>query len=83
RGLLEAGSQDSRVPFEMACIQALKGEKDEAFRWLERAVEAGWRWPLGLRSPLLDSLRSDERFGRIEARIETLLGQMRRRAGLN
>ena len=80
---LEGGNQDWSVPFDMACVHALRGEKDEAFRWLERAVEAGWRgWPLGTRSPLLDSLRSDERLGRIEARVEDLVAEMRRRAGL-
>jgi hypothetical protein len=68
----------------LTCVHALKGDKDEAFRWLEQAIEAGWRgWPLGTRSPLLDPLRSDERFGRIEARLEALVVQMRRRAGLS
>ena len=81
---LERGNQDWSAPFDMACVHALKGDKDEAFRWLEQAVEAGWRgWPIGTRSPLLDPLRSDERFGRIEARLEALVGQMRRRAGLS
>jgi hypothetical protein len=62
----------------------LRGEKDEAFRWLDKAVEAGWRErPVGTRDPLLDSLRSDPRFQRIETRLETLTSQMRRRAGLS
>jgi len=81
---LESGNQDWSVPFDMACVHALRSEKDEAFRWLDRAVESGWRgWPLGTRGPLLDPLRSDERFKRIEARLATLVSQMRRRAGLS
>jgi TolB-like protein/Tfp pilus assembly protein PilF len=77
------GNQDWSVPFDTACVHALRGEKEEAFLWLDRAVEAGWRgWPLGTRSPLLDSLRSDPRFRQLEARLETLVKQMRRRAGL-
>jgi len=80
---LESGNQDWSVPFDMACVHALRSEKDEAFRWLDRAVESGWRgWPLGTRSPLLDPLRRDARFKRIEARLATLVSQMRRRAGL-
>jgi eukaryotic-like serine/threonine-protein kinase len=84
RRQLERGNQDWSVPFDMACVHALRSEKDEAFRWLDRAIESGWRgWPLGTRTPLLDSLRSDDRLGRIEARLATLISQMRRRAGLS
>jgi serine/threonine protein kinase/tetratricopeptide (TPR) repeat protein len=81
---LENGNQDWSVPFDMACVHALRSEKDEAFRWLDLAVESGWRgWPLGTRSPLLDPLRSDERLGRLEARVAALVSEMRRRAGLS
>jgi serine/threonine protein kinase/tetratricopeptide (TPR) repeat protein len=81
RRAADEGNQDWSVPYDTACVHALRGDKDEAFRWLDKAVEAGWRaWPLGTRSPLLDSLRSDPRFHRIEARLEELVGQMRRRA---
>ena len=84
RRQLEAGKEDWTVRFDMACVHALRSEKDEAFRWLDRAVEAGWRgWPLGTRIPLLDSLRGDERLGRIEARLAALISEMRRGAGLD
>ena len=84
RQAADEGNQDWSVPYDTACVHALRGEKDEAFRWLDKAVEAGWRgWPLGTRNPLLDSLRSDPRFRRIEARLEELVSQMRRRAGLS
>jgi len=81
---LEGGNQDWSVPFDTACVHALRGEKDEAFHWLDRSVEAGWRgWPLGTRSPLLDSVRSDPRLQQIEARLQTLVSEMRKRAGLS
>jgi len=77
------GNQDWTVQYDTACVHALRGEKDEAFSWLDKAVEGGWRgWPLGTRSPLLDSLRSDSRFQKLETHLETLVSQMRRRAGL-
>ncbi|MEO8430025.1 MAG: protein kinase [Acidobacteriota bacterium] len=80
----DEGNEDWTVPYDTACVHALRGKKDEAFRWLDKAVEAGWRgWPLGTRDPLLDSLRSDPRFHRIKARLEELVGQMRRSAGLS
>ena len=61
----------------------LRGEKDEAFRSLDKSIEAGWRgWPLGSRDPLLDPLRNDPHFKQIEARLEKLVTEMRRRAAL-
>jgi len=78
------GNQDWSVPYDTACVHALRGEKVEAFRSLQQAVEAGWRgWPLGKRDPLLDSLRTDPRFHQLAARLEALVNQMRRRAGLS
>ncbi len=84
RRAAEDGNQDWSVPYDTACVHTLRGERDEAFRWLDRAVDAGWRgWPLSTRSPLLDSLRSDARFPLLEAKLETLIRDMRRRARLN
>jgi tetratricopeptide (TPR) repeat protein len=78
------GNRDWSVPYDTACVHALRGEKDQAYRWLDKAVEAGWRgWPLSTRSPLLDSLRGDPRFRQLEPRLDTSVLQMRRRAGLN
>jgi serine/threonine protein kinase/tetratricopeptide (TPR) repeat protein len=77
------GNQDWSVPFDTACVHALRGEKDEAFRWLDKSIETGWRgWPLGTRSPLLDPLRSDARFKQLESRLAELVRQARRNAGL-
>src|SRR5262249_13240222 len=82
RRAAEEGNQDWSVPFDTACVHALRGQKDEAFRWLDKAVEAGWRgWPLGTRSPLLDPLRSDPRFKQLEAHLDDLVRQRRRRGG--
>jgi serine/threonine protein kinase/Tfp pilus assembly protein PilF len=77
------GNEDWSVPFDTACVHVLRGEKDEAFRWLDKAIEAGWRgWPLGTRSPLLDPLRTDARFKQVESRLAELVRQARRNAGL-
>ena len=84
RRAADEGNEDWTVAYDTACVHALRGEKDEAFRWLDKAVEAGWRgWPLGNRDPILDSLRSDPRLHRMEARLDELIGRMRRSAGLS
>lgn len=79
---LDSGNDFWGVPFELACIHAIGGDKDGAFQWLERAYEAGWRgWPQASWSPLLDPLRGDARFKRLMVRIDVDIAAMRKRAG--
>lgn len=55
----------------MAQAQAVLGRRDEAFRWLERAISRGFiNYPfLSERDPLIANLRSDQRFGDLMSRV--------------
>jgi TolB-like protein/Tfp pilus assembly protein PilF len=80
---LDSGNDFWGVPFDLACVHAIEGDRDAAIQWLERAYEAGWRgWPQSNWSPLLDPLRGDPRFRRLMARIDADVAAMRKRAGL-
>ncbi len=77
----EDGNEHYGIPAELAAISAVRGETEEALQWLERAYQAGHRWSVGLRrDPMFDSVREDERFVQLVARIEADLEAMRRRA---
>ena len=83
RRQLDAGNEYWGVPFDLACVNAIEGNRDEALRWLDKAYDAGWRgWPQASWTPLLDSLRQDSRFQRLMRRIDEDVAAMRRRAGL-
>jgi tetratricopeptide (TPR) repeat protein len=83
RRQLEAGNQQWGIPFDIACVHVLRGHTDEALRWLEKAVDAGWRgWPVERWHPILDPLRGDERFKKLMARIDSSVAEMRQKAGL-
>ena len=57
-------------PMFFAEVHASLGEKDLAFKWLDRAAEDRTVWVLGLNLwPELDSLRSDPRFAALVRRI--------------
>lgn len=57
-------------PYTVATIYAGLGEKDQAFKWLEKAFEDRDIWLMNLRvDPLLKSLRSDKRFTDLLQRI--------------
>jgi len=50
-------------PFQLAVVAVGLDDKDRAFTWLEKAVEArDWALPMLKADPFFDSLRSDPRF---------------------
>jgi DNA-binding winged helix-turn-helix (wHTH) protein/TolB-like protein len=66
RGILvELDQQKQRYvsPYTIATIYAGLGEKDQAFKWLEKAFEDRDIWLMNLKvDPLFAGLRSDQRF---------------------
>jgi serine/threonine protein kinase len=79
-GAVEAFSEDTKnwawndpeCPYFVASAFALGGAKEEALKWLERAVERGWiNYPLLARQdPLLKSIRDEERFKELMVRVK-------------
>jgi protein kinase/serine/threonine-protein kinase len=77
---LEQGDEGNDTPFSMAAIYAVQGDKEEALRWLEKAVDAGWRYyNYASRYPLLENIRDDGRFKRIIDETKAKVAEMRRR----
>ncbi len=64
---------DFHLPWLMAEGYALLGDKEEALRWLERAVERGnFNYPLWNEiDPLLANLRSEPRFQKLMERVKS------------
>jgi DNA-binding winged helix-turn-helix (wHTH) protein/TolB-like protein/Tfp pilus assembly protein PilF len=57
-------------PYTVATIYAGLGEKDKAFKWLEKAFEDRDIWLMNLKvDPVLKDLRSDQRFTNLLQRI--------------
>ena len=72
----EAADADHDVAYWLATAYAVLGERDEAFRWLGRAVELGnENRPLFESDPSWEPLREDPRFGELMARIESPPGR--------
>jgi len=78
---LKEGGESRQVPYYVAGINAVQGNKEEAYAWLERAIDAGWRdYRLGILDPLMENLRNDERYKLMMATVKGMIDQMRRRA---
>ena len=80
RKQIEQGNEASYIPYEMAAIHAIQGNKAEAYTWLQKAIDAGWRdYRLGLIDPLLENLHDDEQFQEMMAQVQAMVDEMRKR----
>ena len=69
---LERGNPVHHAMHELACTEALLGHPREAVAWLRKAAHNGLPdYPLFLRDPLLDSLRSDPEFIQLMAELKS------------
>ncbi len=76
---LDQGSEWYIVLYDLAAINAIQGNKAEAYKWLQKAIDAGWRtYRLGLIDPLMENLRNDEQFKQMMAQVKTNVDDMRK-----
>lgn len=79
--MIASGADDPRLPWEIGCIHAIRGEVDEALAWLERGFSEGWRWVIQVEvDPLLDAVRGSPRFQRLVSEMAADVETMRRQA---
>jgi serine/threonine-protein kinase len=75
-GALRAGGANFDVAYWVASVYALLGERDEAFRWLERAIKLGnENRPWFESDPNWEALREDARFGELMSGVESPPGR--------
>ncbi len=71
---MAAGDDSFAPPYNRARIGAMLGRKDEAYHWLEQAIEMGWRYyyqlNMGPNDRLLENLHGDRRFQTMMARVK-------------
>jgi tetratricopeptide (TPR) repeat protein len=70
RQLVNTGDERPGVLREIAAIYAAKGDREQAYGWYQRAIEAGWRLEMIHPSPLLYSLSGDLRFQGMRSEID-------------
>ena len=68
--LRERGDHRHVPPFNIAMVYAGLGERDEAFKWLEKAYECRSLWLIFLNvHPMFENLRPDPRFSALARRM--------------
>ena len=74
------GDTSFRARVGIAAVHALRGDREVAYRWLQRAIDAGFYAYAELeRHPCFASLRGEERFRRMMDGVRARVEEIRRR----
>jgi serine/threonine protein kinase/Flp pilus assembly protein TadD len=77
--LINQGSESYVPRNNLAAIYAILNNKQEAYRWLRLAFDAGWRlYRLTSIDPSFENLRNEEQFKNIIAQMKTKVDEQRR-----
>jgi TolB-like protein/DNA-binding SARP family transcriptional activator/tetratricopeptide (TPR) repeat protein len=77
---IAGGNEDPELRYSLAALHAIQGDREEAYRWLDEMIAAGWSHaPLLRWDPLLEALYGDIRFDRILASSDAELARQRAR----
>jgi tetratricopeptide (TPR) repeat protein len=78
------GDTSFRARVGMAAVHALRGNREEAYRWLQQAIDAGFYPYAELeRHPCFESLRGEERFRRMMDGVRARVEEVRRSVDLH
>jgi hypothetical protein len=76
----EQGNETWVIPYDVAAINAIRGNKKETYRWLQKAINAGWRdYRMGSIDPVFENLHDDAKFKQMMAEVKAMVDQMRKR----
>ena len=74
------GDTSFRARVGIAAVHALRGNREEAYRWLQQAIDAGFYPYAELeRHPCFETLRGEERFRRMMEGVRARVEEVRRR----
>jgi tetratricopeptide (TPR) repeat protein len=77
---LEQGNENWVIPYDIFAIHAIQNNKAEAYKWLKKAIDAGWRnFRLSSMDPMLENLHEDNQFKTMMAQVKKMVDDMRGR----
>jgi serine/threonine protein kinase len=77
---LDKGNELWGVPYEIAAIYAIQGDTSEAYGWLQKAIDAGWRnYQMCLIDPQFEIFHGQRRFEQMMAGVKAVVDEMRKR----
>ncbi|NLP10718.1 protein kinase [bacterium] len=77
---IAAGSEAIETYYYTAAVFAIRNNKAEAYKWLQKAIEVGWRdYRTIERDPWFENLRSEDQLQQMMAQVKKQVDEMRKR----
>jgi len=77
---IENGSEFWGHRIDLAAIHAVLGNKEEAYKWLQKAIDAGYlTYRYSQIEPMFENLRDDENFKQMMGELKRSVDEMRKR----
>src|ERR1035437_6920239 len=77
---IKQGSEEFNSPYTLAQVNAVLGNKEVAYKWLQEAINKGWRfYRWSLNEPLFDNIRYEDRFKEMMNNLKRMVDTMRRK----
>jgi TolB-like protein/Flp pilus assembly protein TadD len=71
------GKQDDEQRIGLAAIAAIQGKKEEALKWLQKAIDVKWLdYGMVEKSPWFENIKSDPRFKQMISRVKNETAKM-------
>ncbi|MDR3665761.1 MAG: tetratricopeptide repeat protein [Ignavibacteriaceae bacterium] len=75
---IKQGNEEFNSPYALAQANAVLGNKDLAYKWLQQAINNGWRqYELSSIDPLFENIRNEDRFKQMMNDLKQLVYSMR------
>ncbi len=77
---LDRGSDAAFIPYDVYSMYAIKENSQEALKWLQNAIDYGWRnYRFSQQDPLFENLHNDVKFKQMIMQLKISVEQMRKR----
>ena len=78
--IIKQENEEFNSPYILAQINAVLGNKELAYKWLQQAINYGWRqFEMSLNDPLFENIRNEDRFKDMMNNLKSLVYSMRSR----
>jgi|CZKP01.1.fsa_nt_gi TolB-like protein/Tfp pilus assembly protein PilF len=74
------GNEEFNSPYLLAQVNTVLGNKDEAYKWLQQAINNGWRqYEMTSIDPLFENIRNEDRFKEMMNNLKRMVDTMRKK----
>ena len=78
--IIKQGNEEFNSPYNLAQVNAILGNKELAYKWLQQAINNGWRqYEMSLNDPLFENIRNDDRFKEMMNNLKLMVETMRKK----